>query len=184
MTKTHATASADNPDHNGLARTGLGGHCGEPAGAQYVRGGQQRRDQVLVGQARRGDQGAIGERDAGSLRLRSYGAHKHPVEARALVPGLADLTGIVRGPERANHELTGLDRPNRASDLLHDAHILVPHRRRLADRLYTTIVPQIGPAYAGGRDPDDGVRWFDNLRVGTLLEAHVPGTVKHGSSHS
>ena len=36
-------------DGDGLARAGLGGDGGEPAGAQHVGGGQQRRDQVGVG---------------------------------------------------------------------------------------------------------------------------------------
>ena len=62
-------------DRDGLARSGLGGHGGEPAGAQHVGGGQQARDQVVVGHAWRGDQRAVGERDAHVLRLGAPDAH-------------------------------------------------------------------------------------------------------------
>ena len=57
-------------DHgDGLARAGLGGDGAEPAGAQDVGGGQEVRDQVVGGDVRGGDQGAVGQRHAHPLRL-------------------------------------------------------------------------------------------------------------------
>ena len=56
-------------DRDRLAGPGLGGDGGEPAGAEHVGGGQQRGDQVGVGLPGGGDEGAVGERDAGVLGL-------------------------------------------------------------------------------------------------------------------
>ena len=53
----------------------------------------------------------------------------------------------------------------------------------LGDRVDAAVGPQVGPAHAGGREPDDGVGRLDNLRVGALLEAHVARTVHDCSSH-
>ena len=51
------------------------------------------------------------------------------------------------------------------------------------DRLDAAVGPQVGPAHAGGRDPDDRVGRLDDRRVVALLEAHVAGAVEDGSSH-
>ena len=60
-------AVADDGDR--LAGTGFGGDGGEPAGAEHVGCREQRRDEVGVGLPGRGDEGAVGERDAGVLGL-------------------------------------------------------------------------------------------------------------------
>ena len=78
----------------------------------------------------------------------------------------------------------GLIDRDRAADLLDDAAVLVPHRRRLGDRLDAAIGPQVGPAHAGGRDPDDGIGRLDDLRVIALLETHVARPVENRYFHS
>src|SRR5437773_9129353 len=96
---------------------------------------------------------------------------------------LAVRTTIVGGEERADDELPELDRRHSAADLLHDAAVLVPHRFRLGDRVDAAVVPQVRPAYAGDRRPDDGVRRLDDRRGVALLEAHVTRTIENCSSH-
>ena len=64
----HQADGAVTDDRDGLAGTGLGGDGGEPAGAEHVGGGQQRRDQVVVGLPGRGDQGAVGVAGCGPSR--------------------------------------------------------------------------------------------------------------------
>jgi hypothetical protein len=93
-------------------------------------------------------------------------------------------TGVVGSGEGSDDKLPGLDRGNRTADLLDDAAVLVPHRRRLGERANTAVGPQVGPADAGGRDPDDGIGWLDNLGLVALLEAHVAWNVKNSSFHS
>jgi hypothetical protein len=56
-------------DRHRLARTGLGRHGAEPAGAKDVGGRQQAGDHVLRRHPRRRYEGAVGERDAGVLCL-------------------------------------------------------------------------------------------------------------------
>ena len=96
-------------DGDGLARADLGGDGGEPAGAEHVGGGEVVRDEVGGGDLGGGDEGAVGEGDAGVLGLGADGAHEGPVDAGALVAGLAELAGVVGGPERADDELAGPD---------------------------------------------------------------------------
>jgi hypothetical protein len=126
-----------------LARAGLGGHGSEPARAEHIRGGQHARDQVVGGEVRGGDQCAVGERDPQQLGLGAQGAHGLTVEAGALVAGLAELAGVVGGPERADYELTGLDRADLAPDLLDDADVLVAHRRGPLDGFDPPVRPQV-----------------------------------------
>src|SRR5438105_1110919 len=131
-------------DHgNGLAGAGLGGDGTEPAGAEHVGGGEETRDQLCRRYVGGGHEGAVGERNARQLRLRSDGAHELAVDARTLVAGLADLAGVVRGEERADHELTWLDLPDISADLLDDADVLVTHRGRALDGLDAPVGPQV-----------------------------------------
>ena len=126
-------AVADHRD--GLARAGLGGHRGEPAGAEHVGGGQQARDQVVGRDLRGGDQGAVGQRDPHPFGLRAARGGRLPPHAGGLVAGPADLAGVVGGEERADHELARPDRGDRGADLLDDAGVLVAHRPRPVERL-------------------------------------------------
>jgi hypothetical protein len=59
--------------------------------------------------------------------LRAQGTHRDAVHARALITSLADLAGVVGSPERADHELAGLDRLDLRADLLDDPDVLVTH---------------------------------------------------------
>src|SRR5207244_5758064 len=86
-------------------------------------------------------EGAVGERNAGQFRLRSDGADGLAVDARALVAGPTDLARVVRGEERADHELTRLDRADGAADFLDDADVLVTHRDRPLNGLDAPVRP-------------------------------------------
>ena len=77
----------------------------------------------------------------------------------------------------------GLMDRDRAADLLDDAAVLVPHRSRFGDRTDAAVGPQVGPAHAGRRELDDGIRRLNDLRVGALLEPHVARPVENRSSH-
>ena len=169
-------------DRDGLAGAGLGGDGGEPAGAEHVGGGHQRRDQVGVRAARGGDQGAVGERDAGELGLGADGAHQDAVHAVRLVAGPADLAGVVGGPERADDEVADLDGAHLGADLLDDADVLVAHHL-VVDRLGAAVGPQVAAADAGRRQADDRVGRLDDLRVLAVLDPHVTGSVHDNPTH-
>src|SRR5436853_5388444 len=79
--------------------------------------------------------------------------------------------------------MAGLNRGDRPTDLFDDAAILVAHRGRLVDRVGASVGPQVGPAYAGGRHPDDGIRRLDDRRVIALLETHIARGIENSSSH-
>ncbi|WP_436839119.1 DoxX family protein [Nonomuraea angiospora] len=79
-------------DRDGLARSHLCGHRGEPSCTQYVGGGQEAGGQVLRRYVRRGDQGAIRERDAHELRL-----------------GAADALTVDAGRRQADDRIGRLD---------------------------------------------------------------------------
>src|SRR6516162_9888691 len=72
-------------------------------------------------------------------------------------------TGILGREKRTDHELTGPDRFDRASDLLNYAAVLVSHRGRLRDQLNAAIGPKVRSADTCGREADDGVRRLRNL---------------------
>src|SRR5204862_7520690 len=60
-------------DRDDLAGAGVGGDCGEPAGAEDIRRGEQARDQFGGGEVRRGDERPVGERNHyGHLAVDSY----------------------------------------------------------------------------------------------------------------
>jgi hypothetical protein len=140
---------------DGPARTDLGRHGAEPAGAEHVGGGEQARDQVVGRDVRGGDEGAVGQGDAQVLGLGADGADGLAVQARALVPGLADGAGVVGGEERADHELAGLDVLDLAPDLLDEADVLVADRGRPVDRFDPAVRPQVRAADTGRGQPDD-----------------------------
>jgi hypothetical protein len=141
--QTH-NAVAD--DGDGLPRSDLGGDGGEPAGAQYVGCGEEAWDQIGRRHVRCGDEGAIGEGDASQLGLGADGADELAVDAGALVAGVADLAGVVRGEEGADDELTRSDRRDSAADLLDDAYVLVTHGGGSLDGVDAAVRPQVRPA--------------------------------------
>jgi hypothetical protein len=124
-----------------LAGTGFGGDRREPARAEHVGGGEEARDQVRRRDVGCRDEGAVGERNSSQLCLHPDSAHDLAVDTGALVAGPADLARVVRGEERADHELTGLDRADGAADLLDDAHILVTYRGRSVHGFDTAVGP-------------------------------------------
>jgi hypothetical protein len=50
-------------------------------------------------------------------------------------------------------------------------------------RLDPAVGPQVRPADAGRRQPDDRVRGLDDLRVLALLHPHIAGRMQHNSTH-
>src|SRR5438128_3723536 len=177
--KTHR-AVAD--DHGRHARLDVGGVRGKPARAHDVRERQQARDEVVRRKPWGGDQGAVRERDAQPPRLRT--TDELPMDARRLVSCAADRAGVVRRKERADDELAWLDRFDRAADLLDDPAVLVTERCRLRHRLDAAVGPEVGPAHARGRHPDDRIRRRRDPRLFALLAMHVARCIQNGSSHA
>ena len=117
------------PDHgDGLARAGFGGDGAEPAGAENIGGGQEAGQQIVGGDIRCGDQGAVGQRHPQQLGLRALRTDWLTVDAGALVAGPADVAGVVGGEERPDHELAGFDRGDRAADFFDDPDVFMAHR--------------------------------------------------------
>src|SRR5947208_4192312 len=177
--KTHR-AVAD--DHGRHARLDVGGVRGKPARAHDVRERQQARDEVVRRKPWGGDQGAVRERDAQPPRLRT--TDELATDAGRLVSCAADRAGVVRRKERADDELAWLDRFDRAADLLNDPAVLVAERCRLGQRLDAAVGPEVGPAHARGRHPDDRIRRLRDPRLFALLETHVARCIQNGSSHA
>src|SRR3954447_24496666 len=134
------------------------------------------------GHARGGDEGAVGERDAGQFRLGADGPHQHPVHAVGLVPGLADLAAVVGGPEGPDDEVADLDGADLGADLLDDANVLVTHDL-VRDRLCAPVGPQVAAADAGRREADDRVCRRDDLGVLAVLDPDVTGSVHDDLTH-
>src|SRR5438445_1253620 len=177
--KTHG-AVAD--DHGRHARLDVGGVCGKPARAHDVRERQQARDEVVRRKRWGGDQGAVRERDAQPPRLRT--TDELAMDAGRLVSCAAARAGAVRRKERADDELAWLDRFDRAADLLDDPAVLVAERCRLRHRLDAAVGPEVGPAHARGRHPDDRIRRLRDPRLFALLATHVARCIQNGSSHA
>ncbi len=170
-------------DGDGLAGSCLGGDGREPAGAEHVRGGEQRWHVLVVGDLGRRDEGAVGQRDAGVLGLGSDRSDEFGVDAAGLVAGLADLAGVVGGEERADDELAGRERAHVAADFLDDADVLVPHRRGTVHRLDAAVGPQVRPAHAGGGELDDRVGRLLDPRVRSGVQAYVARRMQDCSMH-
>jgi hypothetical protein len=105
------------------------------------------------------------------------------MDTGALVAGLAELTGVVRGPERADHELARPDGGDLAADLLDDADVLMAHRRRPLDRFDPAVGPQVRAADTGRRQPDDGVGRFEDRGVVAVFHPDVTGGIQDSSAH-
>src|SRR5437867_3929824 len=99
--------------------------------------------------------------DVGRAELAMY--------AGRLVSCAADRAGVVRRKERADDELAWLDRFDRAADLLDDPAVLVAEGCRLRHRLDAAVGPEVGPAHACGRHPDDRIRRLRDPRLFALL---------------
>ena len=170
-------------DRDGLAGAGLGGDGGEPAGAEDVGGRQQRRDQVGVGLAGGGDQGAVGERDAGVLGL---GADRAREDARAR-SGTGSRPGRSRRCCRRRQNEPTTKSPTLM--LLTSAPISSTTPTYswpiglVVDGLGAAVGPQVGSADAGRRDPDDRVGRLDDRRVFALLDLNVTGLGHDYLSH-
>src|SRR5437879_2138161 len=154
---------------------------GEPARPHYVGQRQKAGDDVVWWNLRRGHKRAVRQRDTQHRCLRA--AHELSLLAGGLIAGAAVRTRIVGCEERADDELAGSERPDSAADLFDDAAIFMSHRRRLSDGLKAAIGPQVRPADARRRYPDDSVRRLDDRGGVALLETKIAGAVENSSSH-
>jgi hypothetical protein len=93
---------------------------------------------------------------------------------------LAVRADIVGGSERADHELSELNRLHIAADLDHDASILMAHVLGPAYVVQAAICPKVGPADAGRRELDDGVGALEDPGLGDCFIANVADAVENG----
>jgi hypothetical protein len=168
-------------DRDGCAGLHVRGIGCEPTGAHHVGQRQQTRDQIVRWHARCGDEGAIGERNAQQRCLRA--ADEFFVCTGGLITRATVWTRIVGGEERTDHELPALDRCHRGPNLFDDAAVFVAHWGRLGVPADTAVGPQVGPAHAARRQPDDRVRRFDNRGLRALFEPHIARAIQNSSSH-
>src|SRR5205823_420673 len=105
------------------------------------------------------------------------------VHALGWKTGPANLAGMVGYDKRAYDEVSNFNGSYVGADLLHDADVLVAHRSRCRNRLDAAVGPQVGSAHARRCHPDNRVCRVEDLRVFTLLEAHIAGRVQDSSSH-
>jgi hypothetical protein len=90
---------------------------------------------------------------------------------------------VLSEAKNEHDELAGFDRSNGGADLFDDAAVLVAHRGWLGGRVNAAVGPQVGPAHAGGRESEDGIRRFDDLRLVAFLEPNVSRAVENRSFH-
>ena len=93
-----------------------------------------------------------------------------------------ELTGAIRPRKRRNDEVAALDGANLFADRLDDADELVPHALPRLAGLHLLVRPQVAPAYAGARDPEECVGGFDQVGVRDSLDANVARTMHNGGS--
>jgi hypothetical protein len=105
------------------------------------------------------------------------------VHTLGLEAGQADLAGVVRDDERADHEVADFHVLDLLADLLDHADVLVTHRGGAVERLDAPVGPQVRPADAARREPDDRVGGLDDLRVLAPFDTNVAGRVHDYSTH-
>src|SRR5699024_3419759 len=139
-------------------------------------------EQVVVGPAGCGHEGAVGIGDASLLGLGADAAvDELGVDALGGVTGSAVFAGAVGDDEGPDDDVSGLDRGHGRTDLFDEADVLVAHQQ-VVDGLDSAVGPQIGPADAGRRQPHHRVGGFDDPRV--LSFGHVDlarGVHDHGT---
>src|SRR5438128_2223872 len=104
--------------------------------------------------------------------------------AGRLIAVLTIGTSVVRRGEGADHKLSRLDGLHRAANFLDNAAVLVPHRRRLGNRVDSAVWPQVRTAHASSRVPDNCIRRLQDRRYVTLFETQIARTVEHSASHN
>src|SRR5438552_3913323 len=104
--------------------------------------------------------------------------------AGRLIAVLTIGTSVVRRGEGADHKLSRLDGLHRAANVLDNAAVLVPHRRRLGNRVNSAVWPQVRTAHASGRVPDNCIRRLQDRRHVTFFETQIAWTVEHSASHN
>src|SRR5271166_4861398 len=164
---THQSDGAITHDRNCRAGLHTPGIRRVPAGSEHVACRKQARDQVVIGQLGRCDQRSVGERHARQRRLRA--GHEFALLTGRLETEPAMRAGVVGNAEGANDELAWPNRGHRAADLLDDAAIFVAHGHRGTDFVQAAEGPEVRPADAARREPDDRVRRMEDLGLGYLL---------------
>ena len=87
---------------------------------------------------------------------------------------------VIRGGERADHELPRLDVADLAADHDHCPAILVAHVHRRGDGVGAAVGPEVGAADAGRSEPDDDVGRLQDLWLRNVFVADVAGAVENG----
>ena len=96
-------------------------------------------------------QRAIRQRHPKIGRLRAPRPHVLRLRTPALIPGMADRTGVVGSKEGANDKLTTFDAFDGIANFFNDAAVLVSHGRGLLWGIDAPIGPQVRPADAARR---------------------------------
>jgi hypothetical protein len=91
--------------------------------------------------------------------------------------------GIVGDAKRTDDELAGTHALDRAADFLDNAAIFMAHRHGSGHFVQAAERPKIGPAYASGRQADDGIGRLQDFGLRNLLATHLARAVKHGGFH-
>src|SRR5688572_17993919 len=91
--------------------------------------------------------------------------------------------GVVGGRERADDELAGLHARDLAPDLDDHAAVLVAHVHGLMSTIEPAIGPEVRPADAGGREPDDRVGGLEDFGFGDVFEADIARGVQNRGKH-
>src|SRR5699024_11273163 len=76
----------------------------------------------------------------------------------------------------------GSDSRDLLAHLLHHTDVLVTHQLAIRG-VRAAIGPQVGPADAGGHDPDHRIGRVLDSRVPPLLDPHITGSMHHNTAH-
>lgn len=156
------------------------------ARGHHVRQGQQGGQQRRVGGDGQLDQGAVGVRDAHRLAL----AAVDTVESVPAAVPTGDLqalgaviAGVVAVRERGDDQVTRLETCHVGAGLLDHAEELVTHRPAGLSGRHRLVGPQVAAAHTRPDGAHEGIGGLLDLRVGTVLDPDVSGSVHHCCTH-
>ena len=180
---------ADGPvadDRDGLAGLDVRAHSGVVAGSHHVRERQQgTQHRIGVAGTRDRNERTVGQRDADRLALAAVAVGG--VEATRLAGGRDAVPAVRAGPvavcERGDDEVTRLDVPHVAADVLDDADELVADRAGL-ELGVAAVVPEVRSADAGHEDAHDRVGGLLEGGVGPVAGLDALGLMEDGCSHA
>src|SRR5215471_8676023 len=89
----------------------------------------------------------------------------------------------VRERERHDNEITPLNPSNVCANVRDYTYRFVPHHVTGIAALHFLVWPQIAAANARASDANDSISWFDDFRVGHVLDPNVAGAIHHSCAH-